>query len=46
MSAKEVPTHVKEENVLKLATLMQQLLSIQEAAHHFEREVAAKASQD
>ncbi|KVI04024.1 Aminoacyl-tRNA synthetase, class 1a, anticodon-binding [Cynara cardunculus var. scolymus] len=48
MSAKgyeeKVPDHVKEENVSKLAILMQQLLSIEEAAQHFEREVAAKAS--
>ncbi|KVH96341.1 Aminoacyl-tRNA synthetase, class 1a, anticodon-binding [Cynara cardunculus var. scolymus] len=48
MSAKgyeeKVPAHVKEENVSKLATLMQQLLSIEEAAQHFEREAAAKAS--
>nr|GEU96755.1 valine--tRNA ligase, mitochondrial 1-like isoform X2 [Tanacetum cinerariifolium] len=48
MSAKsyeeKVPAHIKEENVAKLATLMQQLLSLEEAAEHFEREVAAKAS--
>ncbi|GKG43537.1 hypothetical protein Tco_0480221, partial [Tanacetum coccineum] len=48
MSAKsyeeKVPAHIKEENVAKLATLMQQLLSLEEAAQHFEREVAAKAS--
>ena len=47
MSAKgyeeKVPSHVKEENVSKLATLMQQLLSIEEAADHIEREVASKA---
>ncbi|GJZ27562.1 hypothetical protein Tco_0571815 [Tanacetum coccineum] len=48
MSAKsyeeKVPAHMKEENVAKLATLMQQLLSPQEAVEHFEREVSAKAS--
>ncbi|KAJ0471091.1 putative valine--tRNA ligase [Helianthus annuus] len=47
MSAKgyeeKVPTHIKEENVAKLASLMQQLLSIDEATQHIERQVAAKS---
>ncbi|GKA15033.1 hypothetical protein Tco_0694780, partial [Tanacetum coccineum] len=38
-----VPTHIREENVAKLATLMQQLLSLEVATKYFEREVAAKA---
>lgn len=42
--AEKVPARIQEENVAKLATLMQQLLSLEEAAEHFEREVAAKAS--
>nr|XP_043627518.1 valine--tRNA ligase, mitochondrial 1 [Erigeron canadensis] len=48
MSAKsyeKVPARIKEENVAKLATIMQQILSLEEAAQHFEREVAANASQ-
>ncbi|KAJ0928520.1 putative valine--tRNA ligase [Helianthus annuus] len=47
MSAKgyeeKVPAHIKEENVAKLASLMQQLLSIDEATQHIERQVAANS---
>lgn len=40
----KVPARIQEENVTKLATLMQQILSIEEAAQHLERDAAAKAS--
>ncbi|KAK1432777.1 hypothetical protein QVD17_09677 [Tagetes erecta] len=45
MSAKgdeeKVPDHIKDENAAKLASLMQQLLSIEEATQHVQRQVAA-----
>ncbi|KAL7183872.1 hypothetical protein ACSBR2_026113 [Camellia fascicularis] len=37
----KVPTHVHEENVAKLSTLMQEILSFEEASQHLEREIAA-----
>ncbi|XP_052186097.1 valine--tRNA ligase, mitochondrial 1 [Diospyros lotus] len=40
----KVPPHIHEENVAKLSTLMQELLSFEEASQHLEREIAAEAS--
>ena len=36
----KVPEHIKKENMDKLATLMSQLMSCEEATQHFERHVA------
>ncbi|PSS33118.1 Valine--tRNA ligase, partial [Actinidia chinensis var. chinensis] len=40
----KIPAHIHEENVAKLSTLMQELLSFEEASQHLEREIAAEAS--
>ncbi|KAA8528160.1 hypothetical protein F0562_035589 [Nyssa sinensis] len=39
----KVPSHIHEENVAKLTTLMQELLSFEQASQHLEREIAAEA---
>ncbi|GAB2215529.1 hypothetical protein Droror1_Dr00019916 [Drosera rotundifolia] len=38
----KVPPHIHEENVAKLASLMQELVSFEKASQHLEREVAAQ----
>ncbi|GAB2242518.1 hypothetical protein Droror1_Dr00019293 [Drosera rotundifolia] len=38
----KVPPHIHEENVVKLASLMQELVSFEKASQHLEREVAAQ----
>lgn len=40
----KVPAHIHEENVAKLSTLMQELLSFDEACQHLERQIAADNS--
>ena len=40
----KVPAHIHEENVAKLATLVQELLSFEEASQHLERDIAEEAS--
>ncbi|KAL7003273.1 Valine--tRNA ligase, mitochondrial 1 [Sarracenia purpurea var. burkii] len=40
----KVPPHIHAENVAKLSTLMQEILSFEEASRHLEREIAAEAS--
>ena len=40
----KTPANTKERNGAKLASLMQQLVSCEEAMNHFEQEIAAKAS--
>lgn len=40
----KVPPHIHEENVAKLSTLMQELLSLEEASQHLECDIAADAS--
>ncbi|GAB4854044.1 Valine--tRNA ligase, mitochondrial 1 [Ancistrocladus abbreviatus] len=37
----KVPSHIQEENVAKLASLMKEILSIEEASQHLEREIVA-----
>ncbi|KAA8533887.1 hypothetical protein F0562_031404 [Nyssa sinensis] len=39
----KVPLHIHEENIAKLSTLMQELLSFEQASQHLEREIAAEA---
>ncbi|KAK6916154.1 Aminoacyl-tRNA synthetase, class Ia [Dillenia turbinata] len=39
----KVPAHIHEENVAKLATLVQELLSFEEASQHLERDIAEDA---
>ncbi|GAB2286532.1 Valine--tRNA ligase, mitochondrial 1, partial [Dionaea muscipula] len=40
----KVPPHIHEENVAKLASLMQELVSFEQASKHLEREIAAESS--
>jgi valyl-tRNA synthetase len=40
----KVPPHIHEDNVAKLGTMMQEILSFEEASQHLEREISAEAS--
>ncbi|XP_059629353.1 valine--tRNA ligase, mitochondrial 1 isoform X2 [Cornus florida] len=42
----KVPAHIHEENVAKLATLMQEILSFEQASQHLEREISAETSEN
>lgn len=38
----KVPARIHEENVAKLASLMQEILSFEQASQHLERDIAAE----
>ena len=38
----KVPPRIREENVAKLSSLMQELLSFEQASQHLERDIAAE----
>lgn len=38
----KVPARIHEENVAKLSSLMQELLSFEQASQHLERDIAAE----
>lgn len=40
----KVPPHIHEDNLAKLETMMQEILSFEEASQHLEREISAEAS--
>lgn len=40
----KIPPHIHEENVAKLSTLMQELLSLEEASQHLETDIALDVS--
>ncbi|CAK9135225.1 unnamed protein product [Ilex paraguariensis] len=42
----KVPQRIHEENVAKLATLMQELLSFEQASQHLEREIGEASTTD
>ncbi|CAL5323136.1 unnamed protein product [Camellia sinensis] len=42
----KVPPHIHEENIAKLSTLMQELLSFEQASQHLEREIATEGSEN